>query len=465
MLRTEHKGLHQSLLTAVQQAAIDTKVLVSAVKKVEWTDPLLFYAAAKQFGYTERFYWSDPEQHIVFAGIGSAFTIANSSQKRFQDTQNRWQQLLNRVIVHGPAYSFGTGPLLFGGFSFDPLKQKTQLWETFSDTVLVLPSFLLTMKEGESWLTINQLVGHDDCAEDLYERMQNMEEQLLQHSRQPLSEQGSVIVSQHEVQTKSWMEAIQAVQSEMKQGRVQKVVLARELRLTAENEFDSALIVQALRIGQPDCYIFSIDYQDTCFLGATPERLVKKEDQLFTSMCLAGSIGRGNTEEEDEQNAAELLQDEKNLVEHRYVVDMIRKVMTSVCTEVNIPHQPGVMRTKNLIHLYTPVEGRGGCNLFEMVEKLHPTPALGGTPREEAMELIREQEDLDRGLYAGPIGWIDYKGNGEFAVGIRSALIRGANASLFAGCGIVESSQPHMEYEETKMKFKPMLSALGGSMK
>ncbi|MCP8967588.1 isochorismate synthase [Ectobacillus ponti] len=465
MIRTEHQGLLQSLLAAVQRATHDQPVLVSAVTKVDWIDPLLFYAAGRRLGYQERLYWSDPEQRIVFAGIGSVFTIASDLQKRFPYAQETWQRLLDNVIVNGPASLFGTGPLLFGGFSFDPLREKTELWSAFADTVLVLPAMLLTMKEGESWLTINRFVRAGEDATHIYKEMTQLEEQALAFGNGTLSEACSAVEQVREVQPAAWMDSIHRVKEEIRKGHVQKVVLARELQLTMEHEPDTVAVLQAMRIGQPDCYIFAFDYNGACFLGATPERLVKKEGNKFTSMCLAGSIGRGKTPEEDERNAAALLADEKNLVEHAYVVEMIRDVLERLCEAVNIPQTPGVMRNKNLIHLHTPVEAEGDCSLLTMVELLHPTPALGGTPREEALRLIRENEQLDRGFYAGPIGWIDYEGNGEFAVGIRSALVSGEQASLFAGCGIVEDSDPLLEYEETKMKFKPMLSALGGYKK
>ncbi|MFX3623749.1 MAG: isochorismate synthase MenF [Ectobacillus sp.] len=462
MIRTEQQGLQQSLLTAVEA---NTETIVSAVKKVDWIDPLLFYAAGKQLGYKERFYWSDPEQRVILAGVGSVFTIANPSEKRFQNAYNRWNELLDKMVVTRPHYEIGTGPLLFGGFSFDPLKKKTALWEGFSDTVLWLPCFMLTLKEGEAWLTVNQLVKKGDNAEHVYKWLAHAERKLLECSKQPLKEQEAALVKEYEVEPEAWMKSIEAVQTEMQRGSVQKVVLARELQLVADKAVDSAGILEALRIGQPDCYVFALDYNGSCFLGATPERLIRKEKDSFTSMCLAGSIGRGDTEEEDERKGQELLHDKKNLVEHGYVVEMIREVMESICEQVNIPYKPGLMKTKNLIHLYTPVDGKGDSDLLTMVEKLHPTPALGGTPRAEALSLIREYELLDRGLYAGPIGWLDYEGNGEFAVGIRSGLVKDNRISLFAGCGIVEDSKPQLEYEETKIKFKPMLSALGGATK
>lgn len=461
MIQTKQHDVKDVILTAIQRAA-EGQVLVSFVKQVEWIDPLLFYAAGTQFGYRDRCYFADPAQHVIFAGVGSAFTIANSSENRFQNARKEWEKVREEAVIHRSAYEFGTGPLLFGGFSFDPQKERTDLWKTFDDTTLQLPAFLLTVKNEKAWLTVNRFVSENDCAEQIYEELQSVEEQLLQQSKHSFAEENVTILSKVEIEPEKWLKAIEQVQEEMKRGAVQKVVLAREMQLVMDKDVDSASVLAALRIGQPDCYVFAFDYKGTCFLGATPERLLRKEGETYTSMCLAGSIGRGASEEETKENGYELLHDKKNLAEHAYVVNMIRSVLTKHCETVDIPYEPSLLKTKNLLHLYTSVQANGDGDLLSIVEELHPTPALGGTPREEALKLIREVELLDRGLYGGPIGWIDEQGNGEFAVALRCGLLSGKHVSLFSGCGIVIDSKPHLEYEETRLKFKPMLSALEG---
>ncbi|HFK1441076.1 MULTISPECIES: isochorismate synthase [Bacillus] len=464
MIQTKQKGLQEVLIAAIKRAT-NEKTLVSFVKQIDWVDPLLFYAAGKRISFENRCYFADPAQHVIFAGIGSVFTIANSSHKRFQTARDEWEKVKENAFVQRDEYEFGTGPLLFGGFSFDPEKEKTDLWKEFKDTTFSLPAFLLTVKNEKAWLTMNTFVSATDCAETLSNEMISLEEKILGESKCALNGSELTVISKVEVDPKGWMKAIEKVQDEMKQGNVQKVVLARELKVEMNHSIDSALVLEALRIGQPDCYVFSFDYKGACFLGATPERLIRKEDEKFTSMCLAGSIGHGHSIEESKRNSNALLHDEKNLAEHGYVVNMIRSVLNEHCEYVNIPESPGLLTTKNLIHLYTPVEAKGDASLLTMVEELHPTPALGGTPRLEAMKLIRDVELLDRGLYGAPIGWIDDEGNGEFAVALRCGLLNGEKASLFAGCGIVIDSIPQLEYEETSLKFRPMLGALEELMK
>ncbi len=450
--------MQQSLLTAVDA---QEETIISTVEKVEWIDPLLFYAAG--VGYKERFYWSDPTQRVIMAGVGSVFTFTASSKKRFQKVHHVWNKCIKKMNVDRSPYSFGTGPLLFGGFTFDSLQKKTDTWDAYADASFWLPAFMITLKDGEAWLTINRIT-RDAKAEDIDEDIQVAIRDLLEKSKNPLTEQTVSYVNKRIGKLGDWVQTVTTVQKEMEEKNIPKVVLARKMKLETDRNIDAAPVLEALRIGQPGCYIFAIEQNGSCFLGATPEKLVKKEGGNYTSMCLAGSIGRGSTLEEDEQNGNELLYDEKNRNEHSFVVDSIRKTMEEVCNHVVIPQTPALMKTKHLIHLYTPVEATGTTSLLTMVEKLHPTPALGGTPRNEAMKMIREHEQLDRGLYGGPFGWVDREGNGEFAVGIRSGLIKGNQISLYAGCGIVADSKPELEYEETNMKFKPMLTALGGSI-
>ena len=241
-------------------------------------------------------------------------------------------------------------------------------------------------------------------------------------------------------------------------------MLARELRLHFEGDIQVDIVLKKLLMEQSESYVFAFESKGDCFIGASPERLVKMEKNQVYSTCLAGSSARGKDLTEDEYLGQTLLHDEKNLAEHRFVVEMIKEAIEDTCSEVVIPDHPQLLKLRHIQHLYTPVKGkpRGDTSLLMLAERLHPTPALGGLPKNSALLKIREVEDLDRGLYGGPLGWFDYQGNGELAVAIRSGLIQGDEASIFAGCGVVEDSVAQLEYQETNIKFKPMLSALGG---
>jgi isochorismate synthase len=246
-------------------------------------------------------------------------------------------------------------------------------------------------------------------------------------------------------------------------GALEKVVLARAVYARARVPFDPAAALERLRDAYPNAYIFAVARGPRCFLGATPERLVRLRDGAVDAACLAGSAPRGETPEEDARLGTALLASAKDRAEHAVVVRSVRAALEGVCSEVHAADVPRLLRLRNVQHLYTPVDGRVSwptC-VLDLVQRLHPTPAVGGYPRERALRFIREREGLDRGWYAGPVGWLDRRGNGEFAIALRSALLHGAEATLFAGCGIMAQSHASDEYAETCLKLCPMLNALG----
>jgi isochorismate synthase len=251
---------------------------------------------------------------------------------------------------------------------------------------------------------------------------------------------------------------------EIRGSAVEKVVLARQVTARAERSIDAAAVLRRLREGYPQCTVFAFARGDACFLGATPERLVRLEGRAVRADPLAGSAARGATEDEDRRLGDALLADEKERREHGLVVGAVRDALEPVCSHLDVPETPELLRMPNVQHLHTPIRGvlAGEASILELVERLHPTPAAGGLPRDAALSLIRRYEPFDRGWYAGPVGWVDGGGNGEFAVAIRSALLRGHEALLYAGCGIVAGSDPEREYAESCLKLRPMLWALNG---
>ncbi|MFZ5944652.1 MAG: isochorismate synthase [Bacillota bacterium] len=468
MLTAQYKVLYESLKEGIERSRETLQpVVISYVKKIKKIDnPFSFFRAGRTSFLGERIFWSEPSRNMYIVGIGHAYTIdALSPNQRFSYVKNKWQQLLKQHIIKPDFYPliYGTGPILLGGFSFDPYKQKTGLWNKFAEGKMVLPAFMLTITDGQAWLTTNIIVDKYDCPD---EKTAWLEEQkrLLLTSQAPPSPKQNHILFQLEVSPEKWMDSVTKVTKDIRAGLVEKVVLARELRIKTKEVIQAEDVLARLLKEQPSSYIFAVESGDNCFIGASPERLVKKQENEFLSMCLAGTIARGKSVEEDEKLGNELLHDEKNLHEHLLVVQMIKNAMEEGCKEIIIPEKPTLYKVRDVQHLYTPVVGRAKDNvlLLDMVEKLHPTPALGGYPRDKALEKIREEEKLERGWYAAPIGWVDMNGDGEFAVAIRSGLFQGKWVSLFAGCGIVGDSHPESEYKETQMKFKPMLSALRG---
>ncbi len=461
--------LDHTIKEFIQQALEDAKrtnqpVIVSSIKEVDAMDPLHFFASGEDLSLGERFFWSTPNREFTMVGIGNELVIENNliTKERFQDIEKEWKRFKKRVIS-GESKQVGTGPILFGGFSFDPLKEKSILWDGFSEAKFVMPTQMLSIIDHKTFITINKLVTpYDELSVCLkhFEKSFGLNKSIPYiNDCEKVNEYSSI-----EYKTSEWLKAVQEATKNIKSNEMDKVVLAREVHLKFTNKINPYQVIYNLQKEQPTSFIFEFENGLQHFLGATPERLIKKHDNEVLSTCLAGSIKRGKNIEEDEHLGQQLLQDDKNLVEHEIVVKMIKAAIESCCFEVETPQSPVLFKTKNIQHLYTPVKGyaKKDYSFLSMVEKLHPTPALGGYPKEKAIEKIRELEPMHRGWYAGPIGWLDHEDNGEFVVAIRSGILEGQNAALFAGCGIVKESNPKSEYLETKIKLKPMMSALGG---
>jgi len=222
-------------------------------------------------------------------------------------------------------------------------------------------------------------------------------------------------------------------------------------------------VLESLTVNYPECRIFAFCRDGTSFVGASPEELVSVDGATVTSTCLAGSAPRGDSQTADMEFSSWLLGNEKERREHKVVVDWISERMSVHCSNLHWNDAPYVLRLGNVQHLATRFEGNrlNESHVLDFVEALHPTPAVGGIPLAPALDMIQRLENFDRGWYTGPIGWVDGNGNGEFAIAIRCALLRGNEAVLYAGDGIVAGSNPKTEDHETTMKFKPLLAALG----
>ncbi|WP_226670283.1 isochorismate synthase MenF [Metabacillus litoralis] len=462
--------LDHTIKELIQQSLEEAKqtnqsVIVSRIREVDAIDPLHFLASCEELFLGERFIWSTPERDFTLVGVGNELILENnySTTERFSAIEKEWKRF-NKRVIHDKdkERQNGTGPLLFGGFSFDPIKEKDPLWDAFSEAKFMLPTMMVTIVNNKTFLTVNKLVTpHDDLLSCLkhFEQSYSLNISHYQIDCEKVNEFSTI-----EYKTSQWLKAVEKATNDIRLKEMDKVVLAREVHLKFTDKVNPYQVLSRLQKEQPTSFVFGFENGLQHFVGATPERLIKKQDNEVLSTCLAGSIKRGKTKELDIELGEQLLSDAKNLIEHDIVVKMIKKALTNCCYEVISPKLPTLFKTKNIQHLYTPVKGyvQKGYSLLSIVEKLHPTPALGGFPKEKAIEKIRELEPMHRGWYAAPIGWLDDEDNGEFVVAIRSGLIEGHNVALFAGCGIVEESNPKSEYLETKMKLKPMMSALGG---
>lgn len=260
--------------------------------------------------------------------------------------------------------------------------------------------------------------------------------------------------------------AVEAATRRIATGELRKVVLARTMLVDAERALDVKQLLWRLRAVDADCYAFATPVTGSApgaiLVGASPELLVRRRGRNVEATPLAGSAQRFGDPVRDRAAADALFRSEKDREEHAVVVEDVARILGSFCDALDHPHEPELLGTANVWHLATPFRGRLHANtsVLELVAALHPTPAVAGFPRDAAVDVLGELEPIDRGGYAGPLGWVDANGDGEFAIALRCAEITGKTARLFAGAGIVSDSVPEAEVDETERKFRALLDAL-----
>ena len=472
---TSGAELARALTPLVERAAgRGRRTLVGVTVSTASRDPIQMYAAARALGEAPAL-WLRPADGFALVAIGSAWATRTSGPDRFRTAARAWVDLTDGAFIRDDANgSRGTGPLLLGGFPFAPDDlHGDPVWRGFERSALVLPRLLLTITPDGAWLTANVVAdGDTDVATD------DRDESAAARARAvgelwddlcavapavPLTPAADQLRIVAETPEAAWRSTVVRFAGAVGRGRVDKVVLARRVDVAANAPFDVPSALRRLEASAPESTIFAVTRRDRTFLGATPERLARTEGREFRTVAMAGSTVRGADAAEDDRLAAELLASDKDREEHLVVVEMLREALGSVAERLTVERVPSVVRLRHVQHLVTEVSGRlrERAGILALVERLHPTPAVGGQPRVVALELIDEQERLDRGWYAGPLGWLDRTGDGEFVVALRSGVVDGATASLFAGCGIMADSDPGREWEESRLKLRSLASALG----
>jgi menaquinone-specific isochorismate synthase len=364
-----------------------------------------------------------------------------AGEDRFTAGEKWLRALFEGARVDDQVAEPGTGLVAFGSFTFDSASDGS---------VLVVPSTIIGRRGGRSWLTTITPAGAPAPP-------------LLAPA--PVAPTGPAELRWHDggLSAPDWERAVAAAVARIQAGHLRKVVLARDLYATACEDIDVRVLLRRLAGRYPDCYTFAC----ADLVGATPELLIQRQDAEISSLVLGGTVPRGRDAAEDARLGAALLASAKELEEHQYAVVGVRSVLAARCDRLEVGPGPSLMRFANVQHLGTWITGRlagsqagGDHSVLALADALHYTPAVCGTPAEAAMELIRELEGMDRGRYAGPVGWIDARGNGEWGIALRCAEVDGKRARLFAGCGIVAGSDPATELAEAQAKFAPMQFAL-----
>ncbi|MBI4515748.1 MAG: isochorismate synthase [Deltaproteobacteria bacterium] len=423
-------------------------------------DVLALVAAGGESSPPYGFLWQHPAEQFALAAAGVAADFRATGSNRFRTIAAAWAELVHEAVIGGEAAA--AGPIVTGGFSFAPEPPPDEDWHGFPPGRMVLPQISVLQQGQSATLTVNLLVEGAHGLEDIVGQIEARYAKLRFAAAAPM---GSRLASSPPEcaaaaaqSPAAWRAAAGATIADIASGRLDKLVLARDYRLRSTRAFESARIVARLRQAHPNCTTFWIATPNGSFLGATPERLVRLADGVVCSAALAGTSARGVSSALDRA----LLDNGKERHEHALVVRAIAAALTPLCDSLTVPAAPQVLALENLQHLFTPISGtlRAQCSVLELVERLHPTPAVAGYPRAAALALLTDREAFNRGWYAGPIGWINARQEGEFAVALRSALVRGDRAALFAGAGIVAGSDPDAELAETELKLQPLLAAL-----
>ena len=389
---------------------------------------------------------------LVSAPEGAALLGAAGEQLDFEPgpvvaaAATLWARLAAREggAEHGPT---GTGLVALGGFAFRPQREPAGPWAGFPALLLRVPALAVTRVRGRTYASAAVA-----SAEELLE--------IPASFRAPGARKLEITPARPAA---DWEAAVAEAGRRLAAGEAEKVVLAREVVAHADGAVAAAAVARALRAAYPACFTYLVTGGDgTAFIGASPELLVKRAGTLVTAQPMAGSVARGADEAEDERLAASLL-GERFLAEHRVVPAWVAQRLAAVSTSVEDPGKPEVVRFTNIQHLATTIRARlvePAPSALALAGLLHPTPAVGGVPLDAALRLIDELEGFDRGWYAGAVGWIDGRGDGELAVALRCGLLWEDGARLFAGNGIIAGAHPAEELEETEVKFRALLDAL-----
>jgi menaquinone-specific isochorismate synthase len=386
-----------------------------------------------------------PDDHPVswlrrgdgLVGWGRAAELATSGPTRFADADKWWAETVARAVVRDEVIEPGSGLVCFGAFAFA---------DQPGDSVLTVPSVVIGRRGDVAWLTTitpGTITPQIPLA-------------LADPARPPVG----ISFADGSLDGEHWMAVVADAVARINAGDLEKVVLARDLVVTAEEPVDVRWPLRRLATDYPMCWTFHVDG----IFGASPEMLVRRERGLVTSRVLAGTIRRTGDDGRDLALAATLARSSKDLEEHEYAVRSVADALDPHCSSMNVPESPFVLHLPNVMHLASDVAGvvhdSATVSSLQLAAALHPSAAVGGTPTPVAVDLIAEIEEMDRGRYAGPAGWMDASGDGEWVIALRSAEIAGDTVRLFAGCGIVGASDPEAELAETQAKFVPVRDSL-----
>jgi menaquinone-specific isochorismate synthase len=403
------------------------------VRQSARTKPLARPPDLLAFAGHDGFLWRDEQGGIAGRGVAARIDLPGGLTS---ESAERVSRMLRSMKSEDPVERPGTGPVAIGALAFDPTAPGS----------LIIPAHLVGRSGDEGWET--RIVADPpapatdpqppgaDASPDEFQLVSSMP-----HA--------------------AWKQVVRDAVESITGGDLAKVVLARRIEITANRPFVLPEVLERLVALYPSCMVFSVGG----FIGASPELLIRRSEDRVETHPLAGTVARSGDVHGDEALVGKLMASPKARHEHQVVVDALVEALSPWCSDMDVPAQPSVMGLRNVSHLATHITGtlapfRSRPSALELVARVHPTPAVGGTPTDTAIKYLQSVEGFDRGCYAGPVGWVDGRGDGAWAIGIRSAVVSGAHAHLYAGNGIVAGSDPDEELAETQLKLQALLAAL-----
>lgn len=450
------------------RAGRDDAGLVAATIAAPVVDPIALYAAAVEAGL-EAALWLRPSDAAALVGIGRAWAAEPEGPDRFRGAEDAWRTLLDGERLHRAEEVPGGGPVLVGALGFSGRRPDADdAWGPFGASSMVLPELLYAVDGEAATVTASVVGGLGDRERVLERRWDELSARARATAPNPAGIVARPVFAPLSVEDErpghdQWRRLVGMFAGAVGRGRLDKVVLARRVGLRSPVELDVPNALRRLAASAPESTTFAFRRGGRTFLGATPERLARTDGRRFRTVAVAGTIGRGADAAEDDRLADALLASEKDREEHAIVVAAIRDELAHLADELVVAPEPEVMRLRFVQHLVTEISGTltEANGLLALAGRLHPTPAVGGEPRDLALGLLDEHEGFERGWYAGPVGWLGTDGDGELCVAIRCGIVDHTRATLFAGCGIVADSDPDREWEESRIKLRAVISALG----
>jgi salicylate biosynthesis isochorismate synthase/menaquinone-specific isochorismate synthase len=452
--------LSRAVTRAVRRARSHGEALIAVTVPAPGLDPAQVAVASRR-GDEPWFLFEQPDRHRhALAALGCVRALEAAGPDRFERVGRAWRALAAEAATDDP-----DALVAVGGFAFAPDGGGSAQWQGYAPASLHVPEVALLRRGDDVRVTVAALATPDDTADDLQARIERRLGELrsaplplldpLPTSRARVS---SVMPPEH------YEAAVARAVERIRAGELDKLVLAREVAVHAGAPHDAAAVHGVLREAFPACFTFAVGRGDATFLAASPELLLRREGMRVSTMALAGSTRRSADPSVDDHLGERLRTSAKDRSEHDIVIRRIQRTLRPHALWVAAAEEPVVVKVANIQHLATPVRAQLAAprGAIELAGLLHPTPAVGAEPQAVGLPLIPALEGLDRGWYAGPVGWTDANEDGEWCVALRCALLRGRDARCYAGVGVVADSDPVAELAETEIKLEALLPVLAG---